>query len=314
MENKRFVIISDVTSDLDLSIRERFDLEYLPGHIVNEKGEDCLTDLDWKLYKCPEDFYKVLSKNAGKITTSPASIEETKKEFKKYLEQGLDIIHLSLSSGLSGSYKFAQKAADELKEEYQDRQIFVIDTLRYSTSIGLLAVYASQLREQGLSVKEVADILEEKKHCVHEMGPMDDLMFLAKKGRISKAKAFMGTLVGVKPMGDFNRVGLTTVMAKAKGLKSAINAAAEYVRRNIVEPENQIVFISNTNRVEEAKKLEAAIKEKINCKEIISVNCHPASATNIGPGLYAAYFFGKPISENNVEEEKLLNEILKSQK
>ena len=120
----------------------------------------------------------------------------------------------------------------------------------------------------------------------------------------------MGTLVGVKPIGDFDRHGKTKVFAKAIGLKKAIEASAEYVRRTIVDPENQILFVAHTHRAKEAELLRRRVEELVHPKETILVECGPSIGVNVGPGLYACFYFGKEISEDCLEEERIMKEIL----
>ena len=107
----KFVISADVTCDLGKDIRDRFDVEYLPGHIVDEKGNDLTSDLDWKLYKDSDEVYKTLKKGPV-LSTSPASVIEAELYFESFLKEGKDVIHLALSSGLSGSFHFALQAKE----------------------------------------------------------------------------------------------------------------------------------------------------------------------------------------------------------
>jgi fatty acid-binding protein DegV len=129
------------------------------------------------------------------------------------------------------------------------------------------------------------------------MGTMDDLFFVASKGRISHPKAFLGTLVGVKPMGDFDADGMATVMAKVKGYDKAYKVIVEYVGKTIVDAEEQIVIVAHTLRETQAKTLAGLIAERIRPKEVIISDVYPASGVNIGPGLLAAYYFGDQITD-----------------
>ena len=139
---------------------------------------------------------------------------------------------------------------------------------------------------------------------------MDDLMFLARAGRISNGKAFMGTIVGVNPIGEVDREGLTKVLCKVKGSKKALEVSLKYVQKTIVDPSNQIVLIANSNRKEKAKQFEEMIRNEINPKEIISVDVGLFCAPNIGPGLCAAYYLGEEKSEDLSKETAIFNEIL----
>ncbi|MCR5079438.1 MAG: DegV family protein [Bacilli bacterium] len=310
--NQNFAIMTDTTAEISSSLQQRFHIdEVLRAHIITPDGEDHLSDNDWILYPNPDDFYRELSSDKKlEFATSPCNPDEIKEAVRKYFKAGRDVMFLSLSSALSGTYNFALTAKKEIEEEYPDRKFVVIDTQRYSLAIALLCMEAAKLRDEGKSIEEVEAQVHSIKNTLHEAGPMDDLFFLARKGRVAKGAAFMGTLVGVKPIGDFDKEGKTKVFAKAVGLKKAIYASVEYAKRTIVNPEEQIIFVAHTNRKKEATLLKEAIEREIKPKETILVECGPSIGINVGPGLYASFYFGKEISEGCVEEEKIMKEIL----
>ena len=306
----KYVIITDTNCELNKELRERFHLDAVaPNHIITPDGVDHVCDNDWILFKSPEEFYKQLRDKKNTMSTCPPSVEEMKATFIPFLEKGQDVIFLAMSSGLSGTYNFGLMAKSELSEKYPDRRVEIVDTLRYGAAISCYILLIDQMREEGKSLDEVMKKLDEMKYSLHQMGPMDDLMFLARKGRVSFGKAFMGTMVGVKPLGEFNHQGLTTVLTKAMGIKKALDFTVEYVRRTIENPEEQILFVANTDRRKNAELLKDKLIEVIKPKEVVVLDCGPSSGTNIGPGLAAVYYWGKPISEDLSEENKLMAEI-----
>ena len=305
-----YIILTDSNCELNKDLRERFGLEdYIKGHIVTPDGVDHRVDLEWELFGSPDKFYTQLKDKKNVFSTSAPNSAEFIEFFSKYLEQGRDIIFLSMSTALSGTYDFAVMAKNELAEKYPDRRIEIFNTLRYSCAVGLLTVTALKLQQEGKTYDEVLEFLNKNYNRVHEMGPMDDLFFLSRKGRISYGKAFMGTLVGVKPLGDFNKNGLTTVLTKALGLKKAMAITIEYVKRTIENPEEQIIFIAETDRRKNAEILADLLKKEVKPKEVIIITCNPSTGANVGPGLAACYYFGKEISDDLVEETKLMEEI-----
>ena len=142
------------------------------------------------------------------------------------------------------------------------------------------------------------------------MGPMDDLFFLSRKGRVAKSAALMGTLVGVKPLGDFNAEGMTSVLAKVMGINKAIETTVEYVKRTIVNPEEQIVWIAHTDREKNALMLQKRLTEVVHPKETIVIECNPSTAINVGPGLAACYYYGNEILAGNEAEKAVFASIL----
>jgi len=306
---KKFVILPDVTCDLSEELRKRFDIEYIKGHIVFPDKIEREGVLEWK-YCTREEFYKDLKKNPNEYSTAPANIDEFKEAFEFYVKQGFDVLSLTISSALSGTYNFALKASELVLEQYPDAKIICIDSQRYSNGFGLIAIYASLLRAEGKDIDEVAKIIEEKKNCFHEMGWLDDLSFVAKKGRLSNSKAFFGTLIGIKPLGEFNHQGLTTVLGKAKGEKKAYQAIMNYIEKTIENPSEQIILIAQTNHMKQALEFKEMLQNKFNPKEIIINDVFPSCGINVGPGLMAAFYMGKPISEDLKAETEIMNEVL----
>ena len=314
-----FIIIADSACDLSNELRQRFNIEYVKGHMTLPDGTERRTTLEWD-FTTPDEFYKDIknkknfdpqTKNSL-YTTSPASPDEFKEEFKKYLDEEKDILCITISTGLSGTNAFAKKAAKELAEDYPDRKIIVIDSLRYSTGFGLLCVRAAMERETGKNIDEVAKWVEENKCKCHQMGFLDDLSFVAMKGRISKAKAFMGQMIGVKPLAEFSYEGLPCILAKTKGDQAFFDACIKYIEKTIINPEEQIIFIAQTARMKQALELKQKIEERFKPKEVIINDVMPQNGINIGPGLCAAYYFGKEISRDLSVEKEYCTQILNS--
>lgn len=308
-----FVIIPDSSSDLTADLRKRYDIpDYLRGVMYYPDGHSELADLDWGNIT-PEEFYNSMKDKKPLYKTASVPRGEVERVFEKYLKEGKDILSISLSSGLSGSYQSCCLGAKDLMEKYPERKIICIDSLRYSTALALLVAMASEKRSQGATIEEVAEWCEQNKHSIHQMGPMDDLFFLCKTGRISNFKAFFGTLVGVNPMADFNRKGLAEVLVKCKGKKMAFDVTLNYVERTAIDIKNQTVFIAHSNRPEAAQKLKELIAERFSPKGIIINSVGMSCGASIGPGLCAVFYLGKPISEDNVEEKEIIAEITAKQ-
>ncbi|MBQ9106810.1 MAG: DegV family protein [Clostridia bacterium] len=310
----KFVIIPDSSCDLTSDLRERFGIpDYLRGIIYFPDGREELADLDWK-YFTPEEFYDSMKDGKLLYRTAFAPMGQIIEVFEKYLSQGIDIISVSLSSALSGSYQQCTLVAKQLLGKYPERKIICIDSLRYSTSLSLLIIMASELRNSGATIEETAAWIEENKHCIHQCGPMDNLFFLVKTGRISNFKAFFGTLVGVNPMADFNRQGLSEVLAKFKGKRAAFDATLRYMEKTIIDPEKQRIFVAHSNRKDSALTLVERIKENFAPREVILNDIGMSCGASIGPGLCAAFYHGKPISEGLVEEKGIMAEIATNMK
>lgn len=314
MENK-FVILPDSTCDLNQELREKFDIQIVNGHVKYPNGTEEDSPLDWA--DCSyigepsaEAFYSELKKEPNGFTTAPANVYEHYNEFEKYVKQGYGILSMSISSGMSGTFNFANQAKDMILEKYPDAEIRCFDSMRFGPGFGLMAIWASMLRREGKTLDQTVQFLEENKSRFHQMGWLDDLAFVCKKGRISQPKAFFGKLIGVKPLGEFGHSGVTTVVGKAKGERSGYNAIMGYIAETIEDPSDQIIIIAHTNRKPQAEQLKAMIEERFHPREIYINDVYPSCGINIGPGLMAAYYVGKPISADLSKEKELISRIL----
>ena len=143
---------------------------------------------------------------------------------------------------------------------------------------------------------------------------MDDLFFLCKTGRITNFKAFFGTLVGINPMADFNRQGLAQVVGKFKGKKAAFNAVIEYMKETVENPTEQIMFVAHSNRLAAAEVLRDMLIKEFSPKEVIINDVGMSCGVSVGPGLCAAFYWGKEISENMETELAIMQKIVEKQK
>lgn len=309
-----FVIIPDTACDLRANLRERFDIpDYMRGIIYFPDGHSEHVDLDWGEHD-PKTFYESMTDKTTLYKTASPQAGEVMELFEKYLKQGKDVLAITISSALSGTYQECELVRKELEPKYPDRKIVIVDSLRYSTALSIFVVMAAQKKAEGATLEETVQYLEDNKHRVHQIGPMDDLFFLVKTGRISNFKAFFGTLVGVNPMADFNRKGLAEVLVRFKGKKAAFDAVIEYMKHTVIDPENQIMFVAHSNRLQQAELLAERIRKEFSPKEVIINDVGMACGATVGPGLCAAFYYGTEISEDCVKEKQIMAEIAEQQK
>ena len=308
-----FTIMADTTCDLGENYQQEYGIKVIPGHFVDPDETEYISRPAWDVGFTRESFYAALKKNPTGFKTSPPSVGELFDAFSKEAEQGNDILAISISGGMSGTQNFMREAREMTLNKYPERKIVCIDSLRFGPGFGLMVVYAAMHRAAGESIDQVAAWLEENKNRFHQAGWLDDLSFVAKKGRVNHAAALMGTIVGIKPIGEFDYNGMTTVIGKAKGAKKAYAVLLEYIKATIEEPQEQMIFIAQTNRLAQAEKYKQLIEETIRPKEVRIIDVFPASGINVGPGLMAAYYTGKPISKDLKEEKELMNRLLNAE-
>lgn len=307
---EKYIILPDAACDLCSEVREFFGLkDYVRCHASIDEKRDITATLDWNTISMRE-YYDLLGDKRVKVTTAPANAEEFYAAFEPYVKEGVPIISMSLSSAISATHSFACAARDRLIEKYPEARIYCFDSYRMSGAFGLLVMHALELRNQGKSYEEVIDWLENNKRRVHQMGPIDDLIVVARRGRITMGKAIMGSFAGVKPMGDCSAEGYVSVIGKAKGIKKALAATAKYVAATIEHPEEQYVLVSHTDREEYANMLKELILKDIPVKGVFVSEVFQCCSPNIGPGMIAAYYLGREITTDLAEEKAVLASIL----
>ena len=305
-----FVIMADASCDLAENYVKEYDIELMPGHMKVPGEEEITFFVDWGKYDNMANFYSELKKDPDAFSTSPANVTECEAMFEKYASQGVPVLAIALSGGISGAYNFKLTAKKNVLAKYPDAVIEVVDSMRFGPGFGLLVLHAAMRRAAGDSIQQVTEYIEANKNRFHQTGWLDDLSFVAKKGRLTHAKAFFGTLAGVKPIGEFDYNGLTTVIGKAKGAKAAYPALLGYMEALIENPEDQIIFIAHSNREKQAQEFKAMIEEKFHPKAVYINELYPLCGINVGPGLMAAYYVGKPISEGLEQEKALIEKLL----
>ena len=301
--------MADAGCDLSAEFQEKYDIKIINGHLVLPGKGDVPTFMEWKDVS-REQFYAELKKNPNDYATAPPNLTEYETAFEPYIKEGKAIICVTISSAISGALDFATTARKNILAKYPDAKIKLIDSLRFGPGFGLMLVHASMLRADGKSFEEVVKYLEENRNRFHQAGWLDDLSFVAKKGRITHPKAFFGQLAGIKPIGEFDAGGLTTVLGKAKGAKAAYSVLMKYIEATIEDPEDQYIFIAQTSRYPQAEAYKKMIEEQFNPKAVYIIDVFPFCGINIGPGLMAAYYVGKPISEDLSAERALIEQFI----
>ena len=304
-----FVVIADSGCDLDEAYQKEYDIRMVYGHMVFPDKHECLVPLSWDTVS-REDFYKDLKKRPDEYATSPANVAEFAEVMEQYAKENKKMLVMTISSTMSGVFNFATKAAEAVKMKYPETQIVCLDSMRFGPGFGLMVIKACELRDSGMSLKDAAAYLEQNKNRYHQSGWLDDLSFVAKKGRITHAQSFFGTLVGIKPLGEFDQNGMTTVLGKVKGAKKAYEVMLNYIAETIENPEEQTIFIAQTDRYAQAEQYKAMIEERFHPKKVLIKDVYPYCGINVGPGLMAAYYTGKPISDGLVKEREFFEKAV----
>ena len=283
-----FIITTDTTSDLPQDYIDKHKLNTLPLYYqFDETVYGGGNELDSK------DFFDRMRKGSMP-TTMAANPEAAREMFTSIIDKGLDIIHIALSSAISGSYSVAATVAREICEERPDAKISVIDSLGASLGEGLLVHKALQLKEEGKSFDEVVNWVEDNKLNLCHMFTVDDLNHLYRGGRVSKATAVIGTLIKVKPIlhmdNDGRLVPLYNVRSRKKALTALVDNMEERIRN--YQGENNEVFISHGDSIEDAEFVASLVRERFDIDNILINYVSPTIGAHSGPGTLALFFMG----------------------
>lgn len=242
-----------------------------------------------------DDFYKAMSEGAD-TKTSQINVDEYEAYFEEFLKEGKDILHLTLSSGISGTINSANIAAETLKEKYPDRKIYVIDSLAASSGYGLLMDKVADLKDEGMGIDELKDWVIENRLKVNHWFFTTDLTFFIKGGRVSKVSGFVGNLLNICPLLNVNFEGKLIPREKIRTKKKVIAATVEKMINNA---ENGLdydgkCYISMSACRKDAEAVAKLIEEKfpkLNGRVEIN-NIGTTIGSHTGPGTVALFFWG----------------------
>ena len=209
------------------------------------------------------------------------------------LKEGMDILHIAMSSGISGTYNNGRLAAQELCEKYPERKITVIDSLMTSTGNGLVIIEAAKMRDEGKSFDEVCEWCENNRRCVHAAFTTNDITYLQRGGRVSKAGLVLSKALHIYPVMHVNGDGELKVFAKARGTQGAWNTIVQYVKDNGIDVENQTVYVSDAANSEGGKQLGEFLVKECGFKDVFYSKIGTIIGAHTGPALLSIFFLGK---------------------
>ncbi|MBU1142469.1 MAG: DegV family protein [Firmicutes bacterium] len=283
------IFVTDSCSDLPNDFVLAMDLKIVPLSVEIE-GKSYLHYPDERELKI-KDFYQML-RNKKIAKTSLVNVGTFLEFFEPYAKSGEEVLYIAFSSALSGTYQSSLVASEELKEQYPNSNIHVVDTLAASMGQGLLIWYADQMRKKGSTIEEIKKWLNDNKLKLCHLFTVDDLGTLKRGGRLSDTQAFLGSLLKIKPILHVSDEGKLVPLKKARGREFSLESMVELVKEKITEPEKQTLFISHGDCLEEAKKVGTLIQEKYKVKEIIYNTIGPVIGAHSGPGTIAVFFMG----------------------
>lgn len=284
---KEYVIFTDSGCDIHPELLEKWGVKALPLTFRFDGGEE------YDNNGMPiSEFYKKM-REGSVAKTAAVNVQSFYDAFKAILDGGNDILYLGFSSGLSTTYNSARLAAEQLRAEYPDRRIFTVDTLAASAGQGMLVYLAVEKKNEGKDADEVRDFIEGIKLKLCHWFTVDDLVYLKRGGRVSGVTAFVGNLLGIKPVLHVDNDGHLINVSKVRGRRTALSALADKygeLHDNGAEP---IAFISHADCEDEAKLLAGMLEDKYGAKVELITDVGTVIGAHSGPGTMALFFVGK---------------------
>lgn len=279
-------LFADSASDLPKEFFEKENVVLFPlrVHIGNEEFEDIRTIHSTKVYEA--------IRNDIRPKTSQVSPDEMLNAFGTLAKDGEEGFYIAFSSELSGTYGTAMMASEQIREEYPDLKLTVLDTKAASLGYGMLVKEAVKLRSQGHPLKEIIERVRFMADHMESLFTVEDLDYMAKGGRISKGSAFVGGLLNIKPLLHVEN-GKLVPIEKLRGRKKVIKRIVELMEERGEQLEKQIISISHGDDEEFANMMKEAIEEQFHPKNVEIYMIGSVIAAHTGPGTLAVFFLNK---------------------
>lgn len=284
----KFIVCTDSGCDLSLDFcRSREIIPVSMSYTIDgEDHFDTMNPADLKI------FYEKM-RNGALTKTSQVTPYNFVEFWTPLLEQKKPILHISLGSGISGTWSSAVQAAELVTAEHPDAVIRVIDSTLASVGYGMLAIMAADMRDSGCGIDECAEQLEAIKSSINTYYTTGDLTYLYRSGRVSKTGMVVAKALNIWPILNLDLEGHLIVQAKERGKKHTIARIHSIIRELCVEPENQTLYICHSDIPEEAEAFGEEIKELFGFRDVFYTYIGTTIGSNCGPGLMAAFFTGK---------------------
>ena len=290
-----FDIIVDSAANIPAELCKKYNIKVVS--FVNYVNDEPLVCFDPELTLEEErtkghDYYESV-RGGAEVKTGLVSTGEFEEAFRASVEGGCDVLYFSLSKNISGTYNSARLAAEAvLAEAPEGRKIRLIDALNASLGQGILAIYASEMREMGMEFDEIADLVESYVPKMNGVFTVGDLKYIAKTGRITGTVATVGNILNIKPILVGNKDGYIVQYKKCRGRKAALNTLIDFMCNNIIEPEKQIVGIAHADAYDDCRYVMDEVQKRIKVKEFIETSYDYCTGSHVGPDTIAIFYMG----------------------
>jgi DegV family protein with EDD domain len=279
----RVQIVTDSTSDLPSDLIHAYGISVVPLTVAF--GKQVFRD---RVDIQPGQFYKRLTEDKGHPVSSPPTKEELAGRYREYLVQGHDVVSLHISARLSKTFEHASAAAGEVKGD--DHTLEVVDTGQVSVALGMLALFAARMASRNETAEIIRQRLVDMAPRIHTLFVVDTLEFLARSGRIGKARALMGGLLGIKPILGMVK-GEVAPLDQVRGGRAAHPRILEILHKRVDRQRPVVAGISHANAPVWADRLRALVRDQFQISELIQTEIGPVVGANVGPGVVGVCLF-----------------------
>lgn len=284
-----FIISTDSGCDLSIEVCNQLGIIPLFMNYSNESKEYVDTMKKEEIVK----FYKMMENEEKVFKTSAVNFQEAYDFLKDLTKYNKPIIHISLGSGISGTYNNFVNAKDMLDEKHPGNTIYIIDSTSASLGYGMMALEAVKMRDDNKDIVDVVNYIEYIKRGVNPYFTTNTLTYLARGGRVTKIASIFGNVLSIKPILRLDYDGKLLVHTKGHGKMGTYRKMIESIKEQVVDPTNQTLYVSHSNAIESAIELAEMIKEQVGFKDIYYSYIGSIIGSHTGPGLVAVFFHGK---------------------
>ena len=287
-------IIVDSCADLNVEQLNKYNIDFAKMSTSCD-GVESVATLTWTAEDAHAHYNKM--REGKRIITAQVSVEEFQRIFEEYLKQDMDIVYIACSSKQSGSVNTGSVVAKKMMEEYEGSTVICIDSLNASIGIGMLAIEAAKMANNGASAKEIEEHIISVRKKVNQYVTVHSLDALKRAGRVKGPAAFFGNLMGVKPIIISDVDGTQAAYKKVKGRQKSFEEVVALLKASIVDPEDQVIYFTHSDCAqEEVDALVALIKREIPCKDVEIGYIGPIVGASIGPDAVGVWAFGKEVT------------------
>lgn len=291
-----FQIVVDSAANIPAELAKKYDIRVISFvNYVNGQPLTCFDpDLTMEQERAKGKEYYNAVRAGAEIKTGLISSGDFEECFRSIMEKNEDVLYFSLSKNISGTFNSARIAAQELMENPpMGRRIRMIDSLNASLAQGILAIYASEMRSQGMDFDTIADTLETYPARMNGIFTVGDLKYLAKTGRLSGSAALVGNILSIKPILRGNKDGYIVQYKKCRGRKAALNTLVSLVCETIIDPKEQIIGIAHADSYEDSLYVMEEIQKRIQVREFINTSYDYCTGSHVGPDTIALFYMAK---------------------